>query len=132
MSHIGVAGPHIHGRDRIGAGDLVQHQGLTGNRRLAVLRILTDHHAAAKGADTAVFGNGLGINIRRRIRCAVNHLGSCIQVLALSCERDTCEFHAVTFSLQDTHRVQIGNMRTEGTGHPLDGTAFFYNRALGI
>ena len=132
MSDIGILSTDIHGRNGVGTGLVIQHQRLTGYGGFALRRTVLHDHGASEGTDTAILGNGLGINIGSGLRCIVDHLGTGIQILSGTRKGDTGEFRSGSLTVQHTHGIQVGYMGSEGTGYPFDGTALFHQRPLGI
>ena len=130
MSDIGVLCADIHRRDRVGTGDIVEHQGLAGDSRFAALCLRGYDNGAPEGADPAVLGDRSRIYIGRSLRSVVDHLTSGIKVLSLTGECDPGEFGSCALTVQHAHRVEVRNMGTEGTGYPLDDSAFLDLRTL--
>ena len=84
MSDIGVLCADIHRRDRVGTGDIVEHQGLAGDSGFAALCLCGYDNGASEGADPAVLGDRSRIYIGRSLRSVVDHLTSGIKVLSLT------------------------------------------------
>ena len=62
MAHIDPVCLGHNGRNGVGAGSGIQHQGAAGYRRFGVFRALFDLYAAAVGADAAALADGFGID----------------------------------------------------------------------
>ena len=130
VSDVGVLGADIHRRDGVGAGDVVEHQGLAGNRCLRVLRRVVDDDGGTIGADTAILTDGTGVDVGAGILSSMDDLRTGIEVLALAGEGNAGELHAGVVALQDGHRVEVGNMGAEGSGYPLHRAALFDDGTL--
>ena len=55
-----------------------------------------------------------------------------IEILPRAGEGDAGELHAGVVALEDAHGVQAADVGAEGAGYPLDRTALFDERALGV
>ena len=55
-----------------------------------------------------------------------------IQILACPCKSNPGKFRAGSASVQDAHRIKIGNMGSERTGYPFDPAALLHQRPLRI
>ena len=124
VSDIGVLRADIHRRDGVGTGDIVEHQGLAGDSGFAALCLRGYDNGAPEGADSAVLGDRSRIYIGRSFRSVVNDLTPGIEVLSLTGECDSGELGSCALAVQHAHRVEVRNMGTEGTGYPLDDSAF--------
>ena len=62
----------------------------------------------------------------------MDNLRSGVQVLSFSRKGDTGKLCPCPLPVENTHRIQIGYMRTKGTGYPLNLSAFFYFCSLCI
>ena len=132
MSDVGILGADIHRRDGVGAGDVVEHQGLAGNRRLRVLRRVVDDDGGTVGADTAILTDGTGVDVGAGILSSMDDLRTGIEVLALAGEGNAGELHMGVVALQDGHRIEVGNMGAEGSGYPLHRAALFDDGTLRV
>ena len=132
MPDIGILGTDIHCRDGIGAGLVVQHQGLAGYGGFTLCRTVLHHYGASEGTDSAILGDRLRVDIRSGLRCIVNHFRTGIQILSGSGESNTGKFRSRSLTVQHAHWIEIGYVGSEGTGYPFYGTAFFHQRPLGI
>ena len=130
MSDVGILCADIHRRDRVGAGDIIKHQGLAGDCGFASLCLCGYDNRASEGTDSAVLGDRSRIYIGRSLRSVVNDLTPGIEVLSLTGECDSGELGSCALAVQHAHRVEVRNMGTEGTGYPLDDSAFLDLRPL--
>ena len=122
----------VHGRDRVGAAAVIQHQGFAAHAGLAAPGVRQHHNGGAEVRYAAVAGNALGGNMARRVRRGVHDLGTGVQVLPGTGKRDAGELHAGTLALQNAHRVQAARVGAEGAGDPFNGAALFDPRTLGV
>ena len=132
MSDICVSSTHINSGNSIRTGNIIQHQALAGNRRFGLLSLIGNNYAAAEGTDAAALGNRACVDNAGSFRCIVHNLAACIQVLAVTGKGYAGKFTVRAGAVQNTHRIEIGNMRTEGTGNPFNSTALFNQSTLGI
>ena len=130
MSDVGILCADIHRRDRVGAGDIVEHQGLAGDCGFASLCLCGYDNGAPEGTDSAVLGDRSRVDVGRGLRSVVDDFASGIEVLALSGEGDSGELGSCAFPAQYAHWIQVGDMGTEGTGYPIDDSAFLKLCAL--
>ena len=91
VSDVGVLCADIHRRDRVGTGDIVEHQGLAGDSGFAALCLRGYDNGAPEGADSAVLGDRSRIYIGRSFRSVVDDLTPGIEVLSLTGECDPGE-----------------------------------------
>ena len=132
MSDICVSSTHINSRNGIRTGNIIQHQALTGNRRFGLLSLICNNYTAAEGTDTAALGNRTGIDNAGGFRCIMHNLAACIKILAVTGKGYAGKFAMRAGAVQNTHRIEIGNVRTEGAGNPFNSTALFNQGTLGI
>ena len=83
-------------------------------------------------ADAAIFGNGFGIDVARRVRSIVNYLGTRIKILSLTGKGNSCKFAVGAFPIEDAHRIQTGCMGAEGPSNPIDGSVLTNDAALRV
>ena len=122
----------VHDRDRVGAGDAVQHQGFAADRGTAPDGVLTHRDRAPEGADAAALGDRLRVDMRGGVRRVVYDLGARVEILSLTRKGDAREFRGRAAAVQNAHRVEIGHMRAKAARNPFDAPALFDQCALRV
>ncbi|SPU41712.1 Uncharacterised protein [Bifidobacterium longum subsp. infantis] len=131
MGHRNVVFANVDVRVGIGAGEVVDQQGIAHGRVGRTVRALDDFDQTAVGGAAAAARDGLGDDGGAGVRCQVNHLRARVLVLALA---GKAEGHGGCLGVrfgEDAGRVLHGGLGTDVAVHPLHRAALTHVGTLG-
>lgn len=119
-------------RDRRRDGLIIHQESVTLGTIHRTIGTRFDIHDTTIGRYTAVFGDGLGDNGRRRIASDMDDFGSSILILLRSGHSDTEHIGLTTMSFQNRARIEHRRTASEIAIHPLHIAVIIDQSTLGI
>src|SRR5439155_529376 len=117
---------------RVRARAAVHHQAVALDAGLGAARVVAHAHQAAVAHDPAVLGDGLGEDVRRRVRGEVDDLGARVLVDALAGDADVEVVGARALAEQERARVEHHVLGAHRAADPLHRALGLDDRALGV